>query len=793
VESITADQGSITNLSVNSLLLNGQPLSISSNVSFTAAPGQISLTYTNITNLEIGLATYGTASTCPWPSVSTDAFGRSLISCNTPPLASVSVGNQLVLSGNSTNPVISLPANVSFSYFQAISGTFVGDLYVAGNIYSGQTPLPRPMATSISIHNMLFATLSDMLPGICFTLITALLYIRMQKQRGKVVDIEMCSKDGAVGVTPASGNATVKGALAVGSAALANAGDISWSGALVGNSDTASVYPASVTARLLKEKLAESVSVKDYGALGNGIADDSAAFAAALAASASKTLHVPSGTYLILTAGFALPSNCTIVGGGLQSTTLAYRPTLGSYREFFVVASNTNNIVIANLAITCTPLDATSQFVVFAMRGNASGLALFRVKIDGGITVSGSTASNVTYGISFPNGSGLVVSNLATLQCQFTRISYLFLKISSSQSSTLNVSVINCAFSENTVEECSLNSPNGVLDNVLVEGNSFDNNIGYQILPSNTSMAIGFAGGNNVRVIGNRIRGSYVFNAIHLEDNVTNFVVADNVMEIQGYGITVQSASNTLSPSNGVINSNVAKCTGTTNIAAGAAYSVVFSGAYNSGNTQGRQIVWSSNVADGPFAVGFQAATRVGDGISFCDNEAIGCTTGFQFIGSANTNYNNSAVLCGTGVGTVLGGGGRSQSFTSCTTNFATSGGGDTPGVLNGAIFYIPPLTVSAGNNDIVLLKLASTDRLSVSVCIKSARTIVTASYTENLYTLLWDGTTFTSTTVFQLQPGSIQTSLVRTGGNLVLRIFAGVGVTLVTCECVLDGYYCCA
>lgn len=111
------------------MLLNGQPLSISSNVTFTAAPDQISLTYTNATNLQIGLATYGTASSCSWPAVSTDNFGRSTLTCNTAPVASLSANFPLSSSGG-TNPVITISSTPTFEsinstsiYAQSISAT----------------------------------------------------------------------------------------------------------------------------------------------------------------------------------------------------------------------------------------------------------------------------------------------------------------------------------------------------------------------------------------------------------------------------------------------------------------------------------------------------------------------------------------------------------------------------------------------------------------------------------------------------------------------------------------------
>jgi polygalacturonase len=51
--------------------------------------------------------------------------------------------------------------------------------------------------------------------------------------------------------------------------------------------------------RNMQDKVRESVSVKDFGAVGDGVTDDTAAFTAAGSAAASVEVLVPSGTYLL--------------------------------------------------------------------------------------------------------------------------------------------------------------------------------------------------------------------------------------------------------------------------------------------------------------------------------------------------------------------------------------------------------------------------------------------------------------------------------------------------------------
>jgi hypothetical protein len=61
-------------------------------------------------------------------------------------------------------------------------------------------------------------------------------------------------------------------------------------------------------------------NVKDYGAVGNGTTDDTAALTAAIAASSGKRIYLPPGTYV--TSGLTLGPNRSLVGAGVGLTTL---------------------------------------------------------------------------------------------------------------------------------------------------------------------------------------------------------------------------------------------------------------------------------------------------------------------------------------------------------------------------------------------------------------------------------------------------------------------------------------
>ena len=75
-------------------------------------------------------------------------------------------------------------------------------------------------------------------------------------------------------------------------------------------------FPASATTNV-QAKLAQIVSVKDFGAVGNGVADDTAAIQAAM--NASYSVYFPSGTYLVTTQ--LVPTHAVdLIGAGREAT-----------------------------------------------------------------------------------------------------------------------------------------------------------------------------------------------------------------------------------------------------------------------------------------------------------------------------------------------------------------------------------------------------------------------------------------------------------------------------------------
>ena len=72
--------------------------------------------------------------------------------------------------------------------------------------------------------------------------------------------------------------------------------------------------------RTVESKLQDMVSVKDFGAVGNGVTDDTAAFNNAL--SASRYVNVPSGTYVLKSTITLNQFGHSLIGTGGKNTTV---------------------------------------------------------------------------------------------------------------------------------------------------------------------------------------------------------------------------------------------------------------------------------------------------------------------------------------------------------------------------------------------------------------------------------------------------------------------------------------
>lgn len=114
-------------------------------------------------------------------------------------------------------------------------------------------------------------------------------------------------------------------------------------------------------------KLEETISVKDFGAVGNGVVDDTTAMNAAFSSGASN-IYFPAGTYNV-SSSLTIPPNTSVYGDGSKVTILKYIGTSGT--DFINFTINKDY-----------PTRSPNTFSDIQINGNSlanNGLVLFRV------------------------------------------------------------------------------------------------------------------------------------------------------------------------------------------------------------------------------------------------------------------------------------------------------------------------------------------------------------------------------------------------------------------------------
>jgi len=172
------------------------------------------------------------------------------------------------------------------------------------------------------------------------------------------------------------------------------------SGAAVSSSNV--TYTAGGTTRALNTKLAETVSVKDFGAVGDGVTDDTAAIQAALNSVVATGGEVvfPSGVYL--SNPIQIKGNGVTVRG-LGKATLLYKS--GNINDFVVVGDSGTaykNVTISDLYIDGNSIGSPSMGVDDAamLVANYTDATVRNITFDDvkskGLAIVGSTEVNVS-------------------------------------------------------------------------------------------------------------------------------------------------------------------------------------------------------------------------------------------------------------------------------------------------------------------------------------------------------------------------------------------------------------
>lgn len=121
----------------------------------------------------------------------------------------------------------------------------------------------------------------------------------------------------------------------------------------------------STTPRTLADRFADTVNVKDFGAVGDGVADDTQPFKDALVA--GKNVFIPTGTYLI-TDTLLPEANQLIYGTGASSELIFNYVDIS--RDFIRIVQP--NVIVRDLKVSCNALGDTENSGAICLRNGSN-------------------------------------------------------------------------------------------------------------------------------------------------------------------------------------------------------------------------------------------------------------------------------------------------------------------------------------------------------------------------------------------------------------------------------------
>ena len=290
--------------------------------------------------------------------------------------------------------------------------------------------------------------------------------------------------------------------------------------------------------RTAQDKMREFVSVKDFGAVGDGVTDDTAAIQAAINAAVGKPIFVPAGTYKITTtliyntSGMGLVEGLKLIGEGKRKTVfnnntggVAVQVTAGTSASDFQYCVDLSEFSIANPLGTGTKgvlLDSCfkSRVNVRVVNQTSHGIHLYSTVGDATdcsqVNMCGcETSNNGGDGIRVEGIAGAINSEIWADEGRHTSNSGYGVNMLSAVSSTSNKNAI----SYNLGGGINVSAVGGGAYSklVAVSDNEFDSNAGVAL---NFDYAVGCKETRNYYICNNS--APVVTNLVNIAANARN-------------------------------------------------------------------------------------------------------------------------------------------------------------------------------------------------------------------------------------------------------------------------------
>ena len=216
---------------------------------------------------------------------------------------------------------------------------------------------------------------------------------------------------------------------------------VSLEAATTGQTFTARKFNAGATAnflapstgavtRTLDSKLADTVSVKDFGATGNGSTDDTAAIQAALD-SGAKTILCPNGTYKV--------SSTLFIPGATAGTSVSL---IGEGPNTIINANSISGSVICNYQGSWTGYKNYQHLKNLRITGTATHAVLWVGSVNGSIENIATQGLTATNGFVFDGSFGCSFRDLTTQGATISNACFWF-------SRDFNTNTVDSAYTSN--------------------------------------------------------------------------------------------------------------------------------------------------------------------------------------------------------------------------------------------------------------------------------------------------------------------------------------------------------
>ena len=333
--------------------------------------------------------------------------------------------------------------------------------------------------------------------------------------------------------------------------------------------------------RTVQAKLRDSVSVKDFGAIGDGTTDDTAAFAAAIAA--SKQIYMPIGTYLVSSIVFNTSGLSGVTFTGASTTQTIIKGTVAATDLFSVYGTNNQINVFERFTLDMSLMSnvATSRGL-YLSRTWGNSFRNVNVKNSGSNAIScylaTGTYTSIFDNCDFGSGSGVVKLQGISLSDAVTTITFIGCSFGSmisdnAVSITLLQPIVQGALDKfvlsNTVGFSILNGDIEGTGTYLVLGSS----VGH--LASSNNQLVGFTGTYS--------SGTFIGGYLMDQYGGTPFTLSPNAGTTHN-GAIIEQMSTALITRKIVQNTNVTPQTVDINIKSGAT-NQMFSGITSTGDS----------------------------------------------------------------------------------------------------------------------------------------------------------------------------------------------------------------